>query len=81
MGTQLGDVNGRQRSSFWGMVKVGKVSRKRAWDLKVGKQMDPQRRGNRVPGIGCYERIMGLTDVEVREGTPETLGKRSTVDE
>lgn len=63
------------------MAKVGKVSRKRAWDLKVGKQMDPQGRDNEVPGIGCYERIMGLTDVRVREGTPEALGKRSTVNE
>lgn len=35
VGTQLGDGNGRPRSSFWAVMKVEKVSTKKAWDLKV----------------------------------------------
>lgn len=44
-------------------MKVGKVNRKRIWDLRVGGLQGPHGKGYEVPGIGCFGRILGLRDV------------------
>lgn len=56
MRTQLGDGNGRPRSFFWAVVKVGNVNRKRACNLKVGELEGHMERAMRFLGQDALDR-------------------------